>query len=76
MRELTGGYFGQPVGDLVMEKKKAWNTMIYSVEEIERVAKVALNGLRKEEIKLLVLINKCVRYQDYGGHVISLHQTH
>jgi len=36
LRELTGGiYFGKPRG---MEKKKAWNTMVYSTEEVERIA--------------------------------------
>ena len=39
VRELTGGiYFGQP---RAIEKDRAYNTMVYSVDEIKRIAKVA-----------------------------------
>ncbi|KAA3614788.1 MAG: 3-isopropylmalate dehydrogenase [Calditrichaeota bacterium] len=42
MRELTGGiYFGEP---RKQENDKAWNTMIYSKEEIERIAHVAFEA--------------------------------
>ena len=45
VRELTGGiYFGQPVGN---DGNEAFNTMRYSVEEIERVARVAFEWARK-----------------------------
>ena len=49
VRELTGGiYFGKPVGESGYGKdKKVWNTMIYSVSEIERVAKVAFEWAKK-----------------------------
>jgi len=36
LRELTGGiYFGKPRG---IDDNKGWNTMIYSTEEVERIA--------------------------------------
>ena len=36
LRELTGGiYFGEPRG---MNEDKGWNTMVYSKEEVERIA--------------------------------------
>ena len=36
LRELTGGiYFGKPRG---MDDEKGWNTMVYSTEEVERIA--------------------------------------
>ena len=47
VRELTGGiYFGQPRGknDLGLS---AFNTMIYSKEEIERIGRVAFEAARK-----------------------------
>ena len=39
MRELTGGiYFGQPRG---YDKERGWNTMEYTVNEVERIARMA-----------------------------------
>ena len=39
VRELTGGiYFGQP---RELQKDRAYNTMVYTADEIERIAKVA-----------------------------------
>jgi 3-isopropylmalate dehydrogenase len=54
VRELTGGiYFGQPTGEEGEgADKKAWNTMIYSVAEIERVARVAFEWARKRRNKV------------------------
>lgn len=54
VRELTGGiYFGQPVGEEGEgDNKKAWNTMIYSVGEIKRVARVAFEWARKRRNKV------------------------
>jgi len=54
VRELTGGiYFGQPVGEEGEgDDKKAWNTMIYSVGEIKRVARVAFEWARKRRNKV------------------------
>ncbi|MBN2067976.1 MAG: 3-isopropylmalate dehydrogenase [Candidatus Diapherotrites archaeon] len=52
VRELTGGiYFGQPKG--IMESgTKGINTMVYTVEEVERVAKVAFEIALKRKKKL------------------------
>lgn len=54
VRELTGGiYFGQPVGESGEgDDKKAWNTMVYSVGEIKRVARVAFEWARKRRNKV------------------------
>ena len=54
VRELTGGiYFGEPRG--VVEDQKpnyAFNTMIYSHEEIERIGRVAFEAAQKRDKKL------------------------
>ncbi|AKJ65013.1 3-isopropylmalate dehydrogenase [Kiritimatiella glycovorans] len=49
VRELTGGiYFGQPVGrEGEGDDERAWNTMLYSADEIRRVARVAFEWARK-----------------------------
>lgn len=54
VRELTGGiYFGEPVGEEGEgAEKRAWNTMVYSVGEIERVARVAFDWARKRRNKV------------------------
>ena len=54
VRELTGGiYFGEPVGESGEgDEKTAWNTMIYSVGEIKRVARVAFEWARKRRNKV------------------------
>ncbi len=54
VRELTGGiYFGQPVGEEGEgDDRKAWNTMVYSVGEIKRVARVAFEWARKRRNKV------------------------
>lgn len=50
VRELLGGlYFGEPRG---IDSGVATNTMRYSVEEIERVAKVAFDAARKRRGKV------------------------
>jgi len=50
VRELLGGlYFGEPRG---INSDVATNTMRYSVEEIERVAKVAFDAARKRRGKV------------------------
>ncbi|MBN1300391.1 MAG: 3-isopropylmalate dehydrogenase [Melioribacteraceae bacterium] len=46
-RELTGGiYFGEPRG---FDEEKGWNTMVYTKEEVERIAHMAFKtaGHRK-----------------------------
>jgi len=50
VRELTGGiYFGEP---RYKDDKKAYNTMIYTREEIERIAKVAFEEAKKRNKKV------------------------
>ena len=57
VRELTGGiYFGQPRG-FAPGRQSAHNTMVYSVEEIERVARVAF-GLAAERRGKLTSVDK------------------
>ena len=52
IRELTGGiYFGEPRGRKA-DKKEAFNTMIYSHEEIERIGRVAFEAAQKRNKKL------------------------
>ena len=47
VRELIGGiYFGKPAGK---DEQKGWNTMVYTVEEIERIAKVAFELAMKRD---------------------------
>jgi 3-isopropylmalate dehydrogenase len=50
VRELTGGiYFGEP---RYKDKNKAYNTMVYTREEIERIAKVAFEEAKKRRKKV------------------------
>jgi len=50
VRELTGGiYFGEP---RAKEENKAYNTMVYSREEIQRIAKVAFEQALKRGKKV------------------------
>ncbi len=50
VRELTGGlYFGQPRG---REEDKAYNTMVYTKDEIKRIAVVAFETAMKRKKKL------------------------
>ena len=52
VRELTGGiYFGEPRGR-VSGKSEAFNTMIYSKNEIERIGRVAFEAALKRGNKL------------------------
>ena len=52
IRELTGGiYFGEPRGRKE-DKNEAFNTMIYSHEEIERIGRVAFEAAQKRNKKL------------------------
>lgn len=53
MRELTGGvYFGQPRGIEETPEKKAFNTMVYTEQEIERIARVAFEIAMKRRKKV------------------------
>lgn len=50
VRELTGGiYFGEPKG---REDERAYNTMVYTKSEIERVAKVAFESAMARNRKI------------------------
>jgi len=50
VRELTGGiYFGEPRGS---DSNKAFNTMVYSVDEIKRIAKVAFDVAMRRNKKV------------------------
>ncbi len=50
VRELIGGiYFGTPKG---REKNRAYNTMVYSVDEIKRIAHIAFEAAQKRNKKL------------------------
>lgn len=50
LRELTGGiYFGQPRG---YDDNHGFNTMIYSKEEIERIARMAFSIARERKSKV------------------------
>ncbi len=51
VRELLGGlYFGEPRG--FVDNRSAFNTMRYSVEEVERVARVAFEAARNRRGKV------------------------
>ncbi|PID59374.1 MAG: 3-isopropylmalate dehydrogenase [Ignavibacteriae bacterium] len=55
LRELTGGiYFGQPRG---IEDKKGWNTMVYTTEEVERIAVKAFEIAAKRS-KVVTSVDK------------------
>lgn len=55
VRELTGGiYFGQPKGIFTTEtgQQRGVNTMAYTVEEIDRIGRVAFETARKRQGRL------------------------
>ncbi|MGH1599917.1 3-isopropylmalate dehydrogenase [Campylobacter majalis] len=53
VRELTGGiYFGQP---RQKDENSAYNTMIYSADEIERIAKIAFEAALKRDKKVCMV---------------------
>jgi 3-isopropylmalate dehydrogenase len=57
VRELTGGlYFGEPRG-IDRDTGVAFNTMRYSVSEIERIARVAFDAARRRR-RLLTSVDK------------------
>jgi 3-isopropylmalate dehydrogenase len=55
LRELTGGiYFGKPRG---IDEEKGWNTMVYSTEEVERIAIKAFEMASKRD-KVVTSVDK------------------
>lgn len=57
VRELTGGiYFGEPRG-FSDDNKKAFNTMVYSDQEVRRIAKIAFE-IAKQRKKRLTSVDK------------------
>lgn len=55
LRELTGGiYFGSPRG---FDKNRGWNTMEYSYEEVERIARMAFK-LAQDRRKKVTSVDK------------------
>jgi 3-isopropylmalate dehydrogenase len=53
VRELLGGaYFGEPRGYTDDERTSAFNTIRYSVEEVERIARVAFEEARSRKGKV------------------------
>ncbi len=79
VRELTGGiYFGEPVGEEGEgDDKKVWNTMVYSVGEIKRVARVAFEWARKRRNKVTSVdkANVLAVSRLWRDTVIELHQA-
>jgi 3-isopropylmalate dehydrogenase len=56
VRELTGGiYFGESGRRAHSSGEEAWNVMIYSTGEIERVVRVAADAARKRRGKLTMV---------------------
>jgi 3-isopropylmalate dehydrogenase len=56
VRELTGGaYFGDKGRKKNRESESAWDLMIYSTEEIERVAHVAFKAAKLRKNKLMLV---------------------
>ncbi len=52
VRELTGGiYFGEPKGveTLPDGRRKGWNTLVYTSDEVERIARVAFDLAKKRD---------------------------
>jgi 3-isopropylmalate dehydrogenase len=54
VRELTGGlYFGEPRGEKILDGERAgFNTMVYRVSEVRRIAKVGFAAAQKRRGKL------------------------
>ena len=78
VRELTGGiYFGEPRGrEPDGDGEKAYNTMVYTTPEIERVARVAFEwaGKRRRQVTSVDKANVLVVSQLWRDVVNKLHQ--
>lgn len=80
VRELTGGiYFGEPRGREPEENggERAYNTMVYNTEEIDRVARIAFDwaGKRRQTVTSVDKANVLVVSQLWRDVVQKLHQT-
>jgi 3-isopropylmalate dehydrogenase len=74
LRELTGGiYFGQPRG---FDKTRGWNTMEYSVNEVERIARMAfkLAGKRRKKVTSVDKANVLEVSQFWRNIVHEIHK--
>ena len=79
VRELTGGiYFGEPKGrDAHDEGEVAYNTMVYSTEEIQRITRIAMDWARRRKNKLTLVdkANVLVASQLWRDVVKDLHAS-
>jgi len=76
VRELTGGiYFGQPRG---YDEEKGFNTMIYTKEEVERIARRAfeLARVRNKKVTSVDKANVLEVSQFWRKVVIEVHQNY
>jgi len=78
VRELTGDiYFGQPRGveTLPDGRKRGFNTMVYTSDEVERIARVAFEAARKRSSKVCSVdkanVLECTEM--WRGEVIRVH---
>ncbi len=78
VRELTGGiYFGEPRGrEPDGDGEKAYNTMVYTTEEIDRVARVAFDwaGKRRRSVTSVDKANVLVVSQLWRDVVAQVHK--
>ena len=76
LRELTGGiYFGQPRG---YDKTRGWNTMEYSADEVERIARMAfkLAGKRRKKVTSVDKANVLEVSQFWRNIVHEVHKDY
>lgn len=78
VRELTGGiYFGEPKNrEATEEGEVAYNTMVYSTEEIRRITRIAMQWARKRKNKLTLVdkANVLVASQLWRDVVRKMHK--
>ena len=76
LRELTGGiYFGEPRG---YNKSKGWNTMVYSENEVERIAHLAFK-MAKDRNKKVTSVDKAnvLEVSQFWRNVVqNIHQDY
>lgn len=76
VRELTGGiYFGQPRG---YDDEKGFNTMIYTKEEVERIARTAFNlaSVRGKRVTSVDKANVLEVSQFWRKVIIEVHKDY